>query len=660
MKSASEFSSKRRGGRIRASAAILPVILLAGCGGGGGGGDVGGCEATAGAQSTLLTALMVAPPEPTIVEREGLPGPRAGNDDFASAQAVLPLARIEGAVGRPVGAFAADLDDFFVADLSAGQVVLLEADGGAGASVDLHVYDARRQLVGFTQAGAQTERCLAITTPGRHYLNASLFGGAGGDVAKVPYRLRLAAAGTSACLDATAVDGGIVPGELIVRPGGPTGAHVNPSLPFAATARLSVIDTGAGASLLRLPPSEASRAAGLQALALATRQDHAPRSGRPAAAGTSDRTRQILDTLSFVTMLAGSRQYAYVTPNRLHEPLQVLVGGYPSNDPNYRDQRWHFEQIALPSALDLVAAQAPSALQRPIVAIIDSGVAIAHPDLQRQLVPGYDFVTNSAGMGDDPESDNSWYFHGTLVAGVAAAETYNATFGASTAPMAQLMSLRTGGRDGYSEWAVQQAIRFAARLLTEKPDRRADVINLSLGSRSSCSDAFKSVLADARAQGVIVVAASGNDADASPSFGVRSPANCPTVIAVGATNHLRARASYSSFGPELRLMAPGGEGENGVGTTTASYEVTQGRDSTVTKVLGFGLASGTSLAAPHATGVFALMRWVNPAITPAQVDDLISSYQIVDDLGAACRDNEYGFGLINARKAVEAALRLRP
>jgi serine protease len=107
-------------------------------------------------------------------------------------------------------------------------------------------------------------------------------------------------------------------------------------------------------------------------------------------------------------------------------------------------------------------------------------------------------------------------------------------------------------------------------------------------------------------------------------------------------------------------MAPGGDREKGVGSTAAYYEVGQPPNQTVTKVVGFGLAVGTSLAAPHAAGIFALMRWVNPAITPAQVDDLISSYQIVDDLGAACRDNEYGYGLINARKAVEAAFRLRP
>jgi serine protease len=430
----------------------------------------------------------------------------------------------------------------------------------------------------------------------------------------------------------------MVAGELIAKP---RSQHAG-----GGGGRFPVAMSDGGTVLVRLPAFSQQRAEEIRTLA---RAGAAGRSVRHATAGLSQGTLATLDTLDYARLLESTGQFEYVVPNRLHRPLQStkLVGAYPSDDQYYAWQRWHFDQMGAPRAMGSLVAMSAQPTRRPIVAVIDSGVALDHPDIKNQLVPGYDFAAGVA-SGDDTSKSSS--FHGTQVSGVIGAEAFNGIYGASVAPMSLVMPLRTGD-SSHTEFNIVQAMRFAAGLSNASgrlPERRADIVNISLGSTSECSRAFQDAVAAVRAEGVIVVAASGNNGTSSSLGTVHSPARCPSVIAVGATNNQKGRAAYSSGGAQLRVVAPGGDGTSSadyIWTTTAVYQGNKRNPS-------FGGVAGTSFAAPHVAGVLALMRWVNPEITPREVDALIEAGHIVDDLGDPGRDDATGFGLINAEKAV--------
>jgi serine protease len=243
--------------------------------------------------------------------------------------------------------------------------------------------------------------------------------------------------------------------------------------------------------------------------------------------------REKLRTLYLIKELKNDPDIADAGLNHIHRTLFV------PNDPLFRFQ-WHYPQINLPQIWDLTTGA------DAIVAVIDTGVALGHPDLQGQLVDGYDFVRDrtSAGDGDgiDPDPsdpgdhsnpDGNSSFHGTHVTGTVAAATHNGIGVAGVAFGAKVMPLRALGRFGEgTSYDIEQAVRFAARLPNDSgtlPPRRADVINLSVGGRGS-STASQAVYDQARAAGVVIVAATGNEASSQPIF----PAGYPGVIAVSA------------------------------------------------------------------------------------------------------------------------------
>ena len=369
--------------------------------------------------------------------------------------------------------------------------------------------------------------------------------------------------------------------------------------------------------------------------------------------------------------------YLAVEPNWLVQTHAALVGPWPPQDLRASAQRWHYEQIGLPAAMQALLAVNPQPTQRPVVAVLDDGVMLDHPDIAPQLLSrGRAFATvTTAGDNDRTEgeslagsSDDS--FHGTHVAGTAVAATFdtgNNSFGAGVAPMAQLLPVRVFRPDGRaSSLDVAEGILYAARLNNRSsalPPRRADVINMSLGAASylACPATYQAAITAARNAGVIVVAAAGNSGhnDRNEPARVSAPANCTGVLAVAATDALRRQTRYSNSGDELALSAPGGDGSqrtNGSGTPDSVFSAWGTFDGAGVRRSGFVGIDGTSMAAPHVAGVMALMRWVNPAITPAQVDNLLQSGQLTDDLGTPGKDAVFGWGLLNARKAVDAAL----
>ena len=222
------------------------------------------------------------------------------------------------------------------------------------------------------------------------------------------------------------------------------------------------------------------------------------------------------------------------------------------------------------------------------------------------------------------------------------------------------MPLRVLGKGGGTDADIIQAIRFAAGLPNNSgtlPAKKADIINMSLGGPRS-STTVQTAVDAARAAGVIVVAAAGNENTSAPSF----PAAYAGVISVSAVGFDLKRAPYSNFGSTIDIAAPGGDtsvDRNGDGfadgVLSTLFDDTSGKFSYV-------FYQGTSMAAPHIAGVLALMRGANPALTPTVIDQLIAGdhltykQSITSDIGTVGRDDLFGHGLIDAKKAVDAAL----
>jgi serine protease len=304
-----------------------------------------------------------------------------------------------------------------------------------------------------------------------------------------------------------------------------------------------------------------------------------------------------------------------------------------------------------------------------VVAVVDTGVLSSHPDLAGQLVDGYDFVRDkdSAGDGDgidpNPEDPGSSFaggsgsFHGTHTSGTVAARGNNRIGVAGSAYSSRVMPLRALGADGSgTSYDVNQAIRYAAGLVNDSatlPQKAADIINLSLGG-GPFSQSDQELFNEVREAGVMVVAAAGNEASSVPGY----PASYTHVISVSAVDAQRRLAPYSNTGTGIDLAAPGGDNSadlngdgypEGVLSTGGSFN-----GGNVNFVYSF--LNGTSMASPHVAGVLALMKSVNRELTPDDIDAMLASGKLTNDLGVPGRDDQYGHGIIDAQLSVLAAL----
>lgn len=355
-----------------------------------------------------------------------------------------------------------------------------------------------------------------------------------------------------------------------------------------------------------------------------------------------------LETLLEVKRLNRLSDVEFAEPNFIRHPLKV------ANDTYYGLQT-NLEQISLPAAWNISTGASANDV---IVAVIDSGVFLAHEDLQGQLIAGYDFISdidNSGdgdGLDDNPDdpgdqsniSNSSW--HGTHVAGIIAAKSNNELGVAGVSWGAKIMPLRASGYLGADSYDVAQAILYATKWpngSNSVPNRRADIINISLGSTTS-STIEQQAINTAVNQGVLVVAAAGNDGAKVHYY----PAAYPNVIAVAATNPNGQQASYSNYGSFINIAAPGGDGSQNILSTFV--EVKHGvRNS------GYAYSRGTSMAAPHVTGVLALMKAVNPNLTRQQIKAGIESCLITKNKSRCSFSEKLGYGEIDAFRALEFA-----
>lgn len=212
-----------------------------------------------------------------------------------------------------------------------------------------------------------------------------------------------------------------------------------------------------------------------------------------------------------------------------------------------------------------------------VVAVIDTGIT-NHPDLNANILPGYDFISDAAmardggGRDSNPNDEGDWYganecgsgipasnssWHGTHVAGTVAAVTNNSTGVAGTAFNAKVVPVRVLGKCGGYTSDIADAIVWASGgTVSGVPANAnpAEVINMSLGGGGTCSATYQNAINGAVSRGTTVVVAAGNS---NTNVSSSVPANCANVIAVAATTSAGARASFSNYGAGIDISGPG-------------------------------------------------------------------------------------------------------
>ena len=351
-------------------------------------------------------------------------------------------------------------------------------------------------------------------------------------------------------------------------------------------------------------------------------------------------------TQGVLRRLRQSEGVVYAEPNyRLRVFNAAAFPPRPFPDDIEFSRQWSLRntgQGAGKAGVDLSMAEAwkiTTGDRRVKVAVIDTGIDYFHPDLIHNIwtnpgetpengedddgngyvddVHGYDFVSDDG----DPFDDLN---HGTHVAGIIGAEGNNQAGVAGICWKISLMALKAFDETGSSDIAhVIEAIEYAI-------DKKAHVINASWGGPDK-SLALEEAVNRAHRAGIVFVAAAGNDrTDTAPS-----PANYPVTLAVGATDRNDQRAFFSNFGKYVDLAAPGVE-------ILSTYP-----DSS------YDFSSGTSMAAPHVSGVAALIFALHPEFTNTDVENILMN--TTDPLSA---DHPIGVGRVNALRALSILERL--
>jgi thermitase len=319
--------------------------------------------------------------------------------------------------------------------------------------------------------------------------------------------------------------------------------------------------------------------------------------------------------LAEVAALRGDPNVLYAEPDYIALAQATIPNDY------YYPSQWGLSKIGASAAWDMTTGSGDV-----IIAIVDTGIDLTHPDLScagKLTAARWNFVAGNA----TPADDNG---HGTHVAGIAAACSNNGIGVAGVAWGARLMPVKVldaYGSGYYSD--VAAGIIYAV-------DNGARVVNLSLGGVSD-DYTLASAVQYAHDHGVLVVAAAGNCAQDGYQCSylynpVMYPGAYPTVLAVAATDSGDNWGSFSEYQPYVGVAAPGVS----IYSTLLSGS--------------YGTMSGTSMATPYVSGLAALLWSFAPSFTVDQIKSIIES--TADDLGTPGKDDYFGYGRINAGRAL--------
>jgi serine protease len=481
-----------------------------------------------------------------------------------------------------------------------------------------------------------------LDTTGTHYIKVDGYGTTSGS-----YRLRLFnydSGGMSAGTGGLRADAEFVPDEIIVK--------YKPGFDTQSVKGLS------SQSAYRLSRSNGDTPGGALEVLKLDGQERSSKSLAAVRAGTLSEAAR-LNTLPYVE---------YAEPNYIMRPTSA------PND-TYYGLQWHYPLIRLDQVWDEYLDLSID-LSDVRVAVIDTGIGRSngtdHPDLAGIFANEYDFISDPANAldgdgidpdatdpGDDPNGRFS-SFHGTHVIGTIGALTNNSIGVAGIAggdglgTGVTILPLRALGAQGGTVYDIAQAVRYAARLSNvsgQLPSSKAGIINMSLGA-SADSQTLRNAIDAAYNAGVLIVASAGNEGTSVPFY----PASYTNVVSVSAVGPGGELAPYSSFGATIEIAAPGGDTSTNLtfdgypdGVLSTLFDQ---NDSSYSPIYAF--YQGTSMAAPHVSGVCALMLAASHGLSPTAIRNKLASTAI--DLGQPGKDIYYGHGLVNAYAAVISAL----
>jgi len=618
------------------------------------------------ATSTDIVDITVTPPQHdvsgiitvsdgTLVDSDvnDLVAPYASNDQPDVAQYLPNPAKVGGYSNRPFGGAdgrsfsSGDISDFYRIQLTSGQSIAMYLGASIEGDLDLYLWDQSGTLILDASLSTTATEVVVAPNDGEYILEVFAWSGAS------TYVLEIATPAVASVNDSPAsLHQNFVPHQAVVRHEKTTANGSTNSFKPAATKALGIKQAAGSPSPSALYSFEPSME-GIAALSGHQSDEISKR----AEAFADPKMRSKWETLLSIKLMGADENVLYAEPNFIRQ-----INFVP--DDEFYDRQWHYSYINVPQAWDVTTGD-PSI----VVAVADTGVLINHPDLQGNMINGYDFISTTSisndGDGIDPDPDDpgdgcgteSASFHGTHVAGTIGANTNNQTGVAGIAPSAMIMPLRVLGCGGGTTYDIAQAVLYAAGLTNDAGiivDNPADVINLSLGG-SGFSQSSQDIYLAARNAGVIIVAAAGNDTTSMPHY----PASYEGVISVSSVGSDGSRADSSNFGPNIDVAAPGGATMSDVNSdgfpdsvySTAGEEIV---DNPIDFTYEYKM--GTSMAAPHVSGVVALMKSVNSNLTPADIDAMLVRGEIVVDIGEIDWDRFYGWGLIDARIAVDAAI----
>ena len=386
---------------------------------------------------------------------------------------------------------------------------------------------------------------------------------------------------------------------------------------------------------------------------------------------------KILATNCMVEILKASGNYEYVEKDYIVEHQFAKRPPNPDSylvtpDDTLWELQWHFQnngseegQLAGGAGfVDFWTRQGETGSSGVVVAVIDTGLALSHPDIASSpnIASGWDMVTDPVigndGDGRDSNPDDPGdlcnpntpgaqdSYHGTHVAGtIGAAATNNGAGVSGGAWNVTIVPVRALGKCGGRVSDINDAIRWAGGLIPAESalgapvynQNPADIINLSVGVFQRCPASMQDAIDSVVEKGMIVVAAAGNGRRGAEFY---APASCNNVITVAAGDARGYIAPYSNFGPEVDVLAPGGDldrDDNGDGRPDGVLSTRPAKDC-YDPVTGAPIANcnyafeqGTSMAAPHVSAALALIAARDPKLTGPQVTDILMTTLMPSD-----------------------------